>query len=151
MPNWCSNRVSFFVDDQKDVAKLKSIFESDTPFNEIIPAPDWEKIPNDKGELPVEQLHRNDKGEVMCASWNFPDGTNDDRWYHWNISNWGVKWDISAQEVDDYDGFIRLEFDTPWGPPDEIYNRLVEMFPDVSISWFFDEPGMQFAGYLPND
>ena len=151
MPNWCNNRVSFFADDQKDIAKLKSIFESDTPFNEIIPAPDWENIPNDKGELPVEQLHRNDKGEVMCASWNFPDGTNDDRWYHWNISNWGVKWDISAQEVDDYDGFIRLEFDTRWGPPDEIYNRLVEMFPDVSISWFFDEPGMQFAGYLPND
>ena len=149
MPNWCHNRVTFSADNEQDVAKLKSIFESATPFNEIIPAPDWKNTPNSKGELPVYKEMKSPKtGEVFWATYDFPDGTNDDRWYHWNISNWGVKWDISAQEVDDYDGFIRLEFDTPWGPPDEIYNRLVEMFPDVSISWFFDEPGMQFAGYL---
>ena len=150
MPNWCNNRVTFSADNEQDVSKLKSIFESDTPFNEIIPSPDWKNTPNDKGELPVEQLHRNDKGEVMCASWNFPDGTNDDRWYHWNISNWGVKWDIDAQEVDDDDGCFELEFETPWGPPNEIYDRLVELFPDVGITWFYDEPGMQFAGYLPD-
>ena len=150
MPNWCHNRVSFYAENEQDVSKLKRIFESETPFNEIIPSPDWKNTPNEKGELPVEELHRNDKGEVMCASWNFPDGTNDDRWYHWNISNWGVKWDINKQEVDEDDGWFELNFETPWGPPNEIYDRLVELFPDVSINWFYDEPGMQFAGYLPN-
>ena len=150
MPNWCHNRVSFYAENEQDVSKLKRIFESETPFNEIIPSPDWKNTPNEKGELPVEELHRNDKGEVMCASWNFPDGTNDDRWYHWNISNWGVKWDINKQEVDEDDGWFELNFETPWGPPNEIYDRLVELFPDVSINWFYDEPGMGFAGYLPN-
>jgi hypothetical protein len=27
---------------------------------------------------------------------------------------------------------------------------LRDQFPDVSISWFWDEPGMQQAGYLNN-
>ena len=151
MPNWCHNRVSFYADNEQDAAKLKSIFESETPFNEIIPAPDWKTTPNDKGELPVYKEMKSPKtGEVFWATYDFPDGTNDDRWYSWNIANWGVKWDIGKQEVDDDGGWFELEFETPWGPPNEIYDRLVELFPDVGISWFYDEPGMQFAGYLPN-
>ena len=31
-----------------------------------------------------------------------------------------------------------------------IYDKIKEDFPDVGISWFYDEPGMEFAGYLPN-
>ena len=23
----------------------------------------------------------------------FPDGKNDDRWYHWCVENWDTKWD----------------------------------------------------------
>ena len=43
---------------------------------------------------------------------------------------------------------IELEFDTAWSPPEEICYALREMFQDVNISWFFDEPGMEVAGYL---
>ena len=41
-----------------------------------------------------------------------------------------------------------MEFDTAWAPPEEICYRLREMFQDLTISWFYDEPGMQTAGYL---
>ena len=151
MPNWCHNRVSFYAENEQDVAKLKSIFESETPFNEIIPAPDWKTTPNSKGELPVRREHKNPvTGEVSFVTMDFPDGTNDDRWYGWNVANWGCKWDIDSQHVEDDDGWFQLEFQTPWGPPNEIYDRLVELFPDVGISWFYDEPGMGFAGYLPD-
>ena len=149
MPNWCHNRVTFSADNEQDVAKLKSIFESATPFNEIIPAPDWKNTPNEQGELPVQKEMKSPKtGEAFWATYDFPDGTNDDRWYHWNIANWGCKWDIDSQHVEDDDGWFQLEFQTPWGPPNEIYDRLVELFPVVGITWFYDEPGMQFAGYL---
>ena len=30
----------------------------------------------------------------------------------------------------------------------EVQRKLRDRFPDVSISWFYDEPGMEFAGYL---
>ena len=50
--------------------------------------------------------------------------------------------------MEHYSDEIELEFDTAWSPPEEICLRLREMFQDVNISWFFDEPGMEVAGYL---
>ena len=87
----------------------------------------------------------------MWETYNFPDGKNDDRWYHWNIQNWGTKWDITAQQVEiEYEDDEQLEvsFDTAWAPPEPICYRLREMFKDLSFSWFYDEPGMETAGYL---
>ena len=87
----------------------------------------------------------------MFETYNFPDGKNDDRWYHWNITNWGTKWDITAEQVEiEYEDSEQLEvsFDTAWAPPEEICYRLREMFKDLHFSWFYDEPGMEVAGYL---
>ena len=81
MPNWCHNRVTFSADNEQDVAKLKSIFESATPFNEIIPAPDWKNTPNEQGELPVYEEMKSPDGSVAWGTDNFPDGAYDDRWY----------------------------------------------------------------------
>ena len=95
MPNWCYNRITIYGD-EKTEAKLKEIeeiFEKADPFNQIFPIPDFKNIPNEKGELPKLEQHKNDKGDVVWETFNFPDGTNDDRWYHWCIQNWGTKWD----------------------------------------------------------
>jgi len=151
MPNWCRNRVSFYSDNKQHIAKLWSIFESETPFNEIVPSPDWKTTPNDKGELPVKREMKNPDGRVVYTTYDFPDGTNDDRWYSWNIANWGCKWEVSDVECDHFeDNSFECEFETPWSPPEGIFYALREMFEDVEISWFFDEPGMQVAGYLNN-
>ena len=149
MPNWCHNRVSFYSDNEHAINKLWSIFESETPFNEILPSPDWKNTPNDKGELPVLREMKSPRtGEVFHTTHDFPDGTNDDRWYHWNNANWGTKWDVDP-ECDHFESdSFECTFDTAWSPAEGIYNTLRERFPDVSISWFYDEPGMQFAGYL---
>ena len=152
MPNWCHNRVSFYSDNEENISKLRSIFESDEPFNTIVPAPDWKTTPNDKGELPIKREMKSPKtGEVFHTTYDFPDGTNDDRWYSWNLANWGCKWEVSDVECDHFeDNSFECEFETPWSPPEQIFYALREMFEDVEISWFFDEPGMQVAGYLNN-
>ena len=151
MPNWCNNRVSFYSDNEQDISKLKSIFESDEPFNTIVPAPDWKTTPNDKGELPVKREMKNPDGKVVYTTYDFPDGTNDDRWYNWNLANWGTKWEVAQVECDHFEPTsFECEFETAWSPPEEIFYALRQMFEDVEISWFFDEPGMQVAGYLNN-
>jgi len=150
MPNWCRNRVTVYGNEE-EVSKVKDIFESkDTVFGKIIPSPDWKNIPNEKGELPKERLHKNDKGEVVAATMEFPDGKNDSRWYDWNVANWDTKWDIAGSvEVDEQDSeMVEINFNTAWSPPEAICFKLREMFPDISFSWFYDEPGMEFAGYL---
>ena len=99
MPNWCYNRIR--IDADTDTAEqLKEIYEifenHSDPFNQILPIPDFKNIPNEKGELPTLEQHKNDKGEIVWETYNFPDGKNDDRWYHWCIENWGTKWDVSC-------------------------------------------------------
>tara|TARA_B100001113_G_scaffold69510_1_gene53790 strand:- start:27 stop:485 length:459 start_codon:yes stop_codon:yes gene_type:complete len=150
MPNWCQNRVSFYSEDTSALEKLLNIFQSDEPFNSIVPSPDWKTTPNDKGELPVLREMKSPKtGEVFYRTYDFPDGTNDDRWYDWNIQNWGTKWEVGAVECDHWDGnSFECEFETAWSPPEGIFYALRQLFPDVDVTWFYDEPGMMVAGYL---
>ena len=149
MPNWCRNRVTVFGKEE-EISKISEIF-SDTKsiFNHIIQSPDWKRLPNEKGEFPQLERMKNPKGEVIWETYNFPDGKNDDRWYHWNISNWGTKWDITADSVDmeSYDSEqLEIEFSTAWSPPEGVVEKLKEKYPDLSFSCFYDEPGMEVAG-----
>ena len=148
MPNWCRNRVTV-SGTEEDISKLSEIF-SDTKsiFNHIIQSPDWKRLPNEKGQFPQLERMKNPKGEVMWETYNFPDGKNDDRWYYWCIDNWGTKWDVSELSIDyDDDEVLELEFSTAWSPPEGIVEKLKEKYPDLSFSCFYDEPGMEIAGY----
>jgi len=73
-----------------------------------------------------------------------------DNWYDWSCDKWGTKWDTKDVTLDDYweDGELQYNFDTPWGPPEGVYSLLIKNFPDLTITWFYDEPGMRMAGYL---
>ena len=68
---------------------------------------------------------------------------NDDRWYNWNINNWGTKWDIDGKysQIDGDDYSFQVTFETAWSPPEQIYYALREKYPTVDITWFYDEPG----------
>ena len=144
MPNHCHNRVTFYSEDTTVIQRLYNIFKSDNIFTQFIPEPDWKTTPNEKGELPIQP----EKDSMMPPQ--FPDGTTDDRWYSWRLTNWGTKWDAYEVEIDDSElhyGF-EVSFDTAWSPPEEICYAIKEQFDDLSVSWFFDEPGMEVAGYL---
>ena len=153
MPNWCENRVRLSDNGEtsEQFDKLVKLLDGPNPFNAIYPQPDWKNTPNDKGELPKKEVHKNDKGEIIWETYNFPDGKNDDRWYMWCINNWGTKWDMCDKYTAEIEeGYAEFGFNTAWGPPQGIYEKITEDFPDVGISWFYDEPGMEVAGYLPN-
>ena len=111
-----------------------------------------EKHPKfEAGQLPVLREHKNANGEVFYRSYDFPDGKNDDRWYDWNVNNWGTKWDIDQPECDELDhNCFECEFETAWSPAEGIFYELSEKYPDVDCTWFYDEPGMMVAGYLPH-
>ena len=152
MPNWCNNRVTISsnTEDDSQFKELVAKFQVDRPFNEIFPQPDWKTIPNEKGQLPVAEEIKNSNGELVTITNNFPDGKNDDRWYHWCIDNWGTKWDVNVGEGDIDEDYAEFEFETAWAPASGIFDKIKEDYPDVAISWFYDEPGCEIAGYLPN-
>jgi len=150
MPNWCENRVrlSDNGDNSEQFDKLVKLLDGPNPFNAIFPRPDFPNIPNDKGELPIKEEIKNSDGEVVAETFNFPDGKNDDRWYHWCVENWDTKWepDMHGIEVQDYDT-LEISFNTAWSPPEGVIAKLREKFPELSFQCFYDEPGMGIAGY----
>ena len=150
MPNWCENRVrlSDEGDNSEQFDKLVKLLDGPDPFNAIFPRPDFTKIPNEKGELPIKREIKNSEGEIVAETYDFPDGKNDDRWYHWCIENWGTKWepDMYGNELSDYDS-LEITFNTAWSPPEGVVEKLREKFPELSFQCFFDEPGCEIAGY----
>ena len=170
MPNHCHNRVTFYSDDTTAILKLHKIWlsgiENDddsetrkTVFGHFIPEPDWTKIPLKESELKEYSFSdpRGDVGELPvmsdepCKGLHFAStGRQDDRWYNWRVQNWGTKWDCYSLEIDDTDmphGF-EVNFETAWSPPEEVCNAIRDQYDDLSISWFYDEPGCELAGYL---
>ena len=93
------------------------------------------------------QKQENDKGEIVWETYNFPDGKNDDRWYHWCIENWGTKWDVSELDIEYDDEVLELTFSTAWSPPEGVMQVLKDKYPDLGFTCFYDEPGMEVAGY----
>ena len=173
MPNHCSNRVSFYGDSESEIQKLHDIFskglenddnvDTGSVFGHFIPEPDWANIPlseedqyeysfssarGEVGEKPVMVI--NEESPFMNGLRFKSTNAQDDRWYNWRVQNWGTKWDCYTLEMDDTDlphGF-EVTFETAWSPPEEVGSAIREQYPNVSISWFYDEPGCEIAGYL---
>ena len=159
MPNHCHNRVTFYSANTDAVAKLKQIFTDEDCFTQIIPEPDWANTPlmssdvkrysfsepkGKVGELPLYVDSPFGKSLRFVST-----GQADDRWYDWRVQNWDTKWDCYDVVVTDDDPeSVEIEFNTAWSPPEAICNEIREQYPDVSVSWFYDEPGCEIAGYL---
>ena len=149
MPNWCYNRVSIYSENIETVNELFDIFNNPEPFNKLIPSPVWSETPNEDGELPVIDEHKDSDGKVLFTTHKFPkSGKTDDRWYDWQIQNWGTKWEPTDLSVEQCDEELEITFNTAWSPPEDICRAIRNKYPDVSVSWFYDEPGCEIAGYL---
>ena len=163
MPNHCHNRVTFYPAGDntekaiEDIKAIKQIFEDENCFGQIIPEPDWPNTPlmskdvqglvYDRGKVGELPLWEEDPFKRLV--FKSTDRT-DDRWYDWRIHNWDTKWDAYDVEVVDPDPEnMEITFNTAWSPPEAICHALREKYEDtVAISWFFDEPGCEIAGYL---
>ena len=173
MPNHCSNRVSFYGDSESEIQKLHEIFskglenddnvDTGTVFGHFIPEPNWAEVPlaendvkeysfsNCRGEVGEKPVMFEDKDKPFRNGLRFKStDVMDDRWYNWRVHNWGTKWDCYDLSTDDCDlpnGF-EASFNTAWSPPEEICYAIREKFDGISVSWFYDEPGCEVAGYL---
>ena len=155
MPNHCYNRVTLYPagsDTPKaiaDIERIKGFFEDENTFNHIIPEPNWANIPLMSKDVKGIVYDRGKVGELPVNG-EFPStGRQDDRWYDWRVQNWDTKWDAyDVEVVDDDPENMEITFNTAWSPPESICEALRDQYPDVSVSWFYDEPGCEIAGYL---
>ena len=143
MPNWCTNEVDIYGGDNleqfKQFVDECIVMDFKLEFEKVIP-------------YPPEAPSRDDltPDSTMEEQMNHPyQKWFNDFGYDWCIDNWGTKWAASEQDGDVLEDEAHLVFDTAWGPPVGIYNKLVEKYPDLSITWFYKEEGMEISGWLP--
>ena len=165
MPNWCANRVTVWSDDVAKLQEFKDLVRSkEEPFsfNSISPMPEELRTVASPTQIvspeEVDEHKRKNQNTPFYSGSPITQETYNklmkeygcSNWYDWADDNWGVKWECSNVECEEsYGGNEAVyRFNTPWGPPEEIYNLLVRKFPDLAIQWFWDEPGMEMAGYL---
>ena len=167
MPNWCNNRVTVWSDNTSDMQEFKELVKGENgrpfSFNSIIPMPEELHTVQSPVRIMTEEEIEEYKKKHSDSEWmigtlpitqEYSDELDakygDNNWYDWCINNWGVKWDCADGTITEEFADLELtyRFDTPWGPPQEIYNYLEARFPEIHIQWFWDEPGMEQAGYL---
>ena len=144
MPNWCENEVSIFGIEEGSEEEIKHFLktcfvEGKIDFEKIIPYPEAAPSRDDEPEDIMEQLNH------PFAKWY------NDFGYDWCVETWGTKWGAAHQENDlstYYLEEISLKFSTAWGPPQGIYDKVQEILPNCSISWFYKEEGMRVSGWL---
>ena len=72
----------------------------------------------------------------------------DEDWYHWNVRNWGTKWDVAVDNGSGYsntsmeitdNGSVMYRFETAWSPVPEALIKLSEMFPSLEFDYEYEE------------
>ncbi len=74
-----------------------------------------------------------------------------DNWYDWQRENWGTKWNSydndNNLELGDYEEqSINVNFQTAWSLPIPIFEKMAELYPDLSFEVECCEEGGYFAG-----
>lgn len=73
-------------------------------------------------------------------------------WYDWSIENWGTKWNASHTQIhDEGSNFLVFSFDTAWGMPTPIYEKMVEDYPNLEFSIEVTEEAAFFAYHITQD
>ena len=132
MPNWCNNNITIKGPKKKIDAVVKAVNKGEL-LNHFLPMP--------------KQLKDTTSPTPEGSKQPVVDGF--DNWYDWRVSNWGTKWDIDVYEnavsrIDDET--VTFGFDSAWSPPLNAYQAVIERHPDISITAYYYEPGMDFAG-----
>ena len=145
MPNHCFNKISI-SEGNADGQSLQVLVESlkseenqtDFDFNAILPMPpELENV----GWGEAEEMNDIEKAKYKKEFGSI-------NWYDWRVDKWGTKWNsYNCEIVEHEDDYVVYTFDTAWGPPTGVIEALREQCPDFSISAFYDEPGMEMAGY----
>lgn len=156
MPNWCFNFITV-KGDVKEVNKYREALHA-TPaqyqgeqcsdvkkitMNGIIPVPKHIlEGPYYDNNLSMEEALGMLYGKIEPT-----DG------YHWQIANWGTKWDFGDVDINEYydkDGdchVMTMSTETAWAPVVPFIKSSSKKFPELRFKIEYEELGCMIAGF----
>jgi len=132
MPNWCSN-----------VCEIK--FNDSVSLNKFVDNYLNKEAKDNVTGPPVDFIWKFSKIIPVNLDEYDTTGLNENLL---KINAWGVKWEPHVNSGMINENSLSLEFDTPWGPPSEIYKHLISYKNDFGIECIDAEavePGMGFG------
>ncbi len=132
MPNWCNNSITVRSDAESIDKFEKFLDESNGKnwFDFVLPCP--EELKNQEASF------SNTPNQELIEKYGHSD------WYSWSLENWGCKWNCDAQDWDRDNDSITFWFDSPWGPPLNLYEEMENQ--GFAVEAYFHEEGMAFVG-----
>jgi hypothetical protein len=158
MPNWCSNNLLLYSNNEDTLENIRKAFCEDKLLDYLIPMP--EGLKNQE----IASLSEKEKEKLEQHNLALY-GSID--WYYWTNKNWGTKWDVGADDPkayenndygvadnidmnkDEFKYSMKLSFDSAWGPPREAIEKLRDH--DVWFILTYYEAGIGFCGILSSN
>lgn len=96
----------------------------------------------------IEKLHDNPLSD-FAERFAFEVAHGDD-WWHWNVRNWGTKWEIDQDRVhvERANNSLVYEFPTAWSPPAAALDNLAKQYPSIAMTLRCHDEGDMFAAEL---
>ena len=160
MPNWVTTEIKIrgkaedlaafvkkhIVTQKYDGGSSEDILD----FETVIPSPKTVE------ECPAEYVMMDaEEAKERHLGWDDNNPTNWFDWYHWNINNWGTKWNASNTSYPEVDSIlaqgsteIEIWLDTAWSPAMPVYEKLQKMYPNLKIDVYYGDEGGFFVGHL---
>ena len=133
MPNWCENELYINADKEEDMKELKSLLDETLEISKDNNCAIG--LLNAIIEMP-KALEDTKKGSDGDA----------ENWYDWRVANWGTKWDVECYETTMEEKYMSFKFDSAYAPPTRWLEVVAQLFPKLSFTLKYDEPGMGFMG-----
>ena len=148
MPNWCNNNLKITGDEKLIAEFAKIVIVQDEGSSESLKIVNHYPCPKELAETvsgwagdEEVQAKREEQYELNRQKYGFKD------WYDWSIANWGTKWsDCETQLVYQVPTELVYAFDTAWGPPIELIEKLSAKYPTLTFRIVYEELGMGFMG-----
>jgi len=140
MPNWCENTLTVKGPNKtvKKFIKTAKARGTALSLNKFVPMP--ADLENTRAPSLNATKHQRAQNKRLRNKYGF------DNWYDWRLHHWGIKWDVTAELVENIIGYASYLFDSPWGPPETWLDTIAKQFPDLKFTLKYSEPGMGFHG-----
>ena len=131
MPNWCLNKLTVRGSELAvDAFKKQALGNSP-----------WSRQREAEGEANLLNFHCLAPIPAEVLANGYINGAN------WEHENWGCTYGASETKiVEEWEGLVIYEFQTPWLPPIKLLETIAKQFPDLSFMLNYDEPDAGFTG-----
>lgn len=131
MPNWCNNSITISGNKEQIDAFEKFLEEKEGNdwFDFFLPCPE---------DLMNSPSPPSEENKIT-----FLEKYGAEDWYSWCVTNWGTKWNCTANDWDREGDSITFNFESAWSPPITLYEAIKD---EYVIDATYCEEGMCFVG-----